>query len=142
MLHVTSPANSTSFSYDLVRGHLSWRHNGVDIFQRGPEVSISRALTQNDVGFGGDEHEWNRYLVGMIKSEVRGTHWQGQGNAVWVQSSIRLAPPALDWSLNISREALNWKSKAARRMLLIIIVQGLSKSHPIASMLDMPNLTF
>lgn len=42
----------------------------------------------------------------------------------------------------LSREALNWKSKAARRMLLIIIVQGLSKSHPIASMPDMPNLIF
>lgn len=96
-LQISGATTPTSFLFDLVRGKLFWHSNGVDIFQNAPEISISRALTQNDVGWGGNGADWERYLVSLAHPQIRTVHWKTTNAAAVISCSVRLAPPALDW---------------------------------------------
>jgi beta-galactosidase len=42
---LTVHSGGSTFGFDLVRGNVTWNANGVDIFNRGPELYFYRAMT-------------------------------------------------------------------------------------------------
>ncbi|KAF5983790.1 beta-galactosidase [Fusarium coicis] len=59
-------SGDSSFGFDLLQGNVTWDINGVDIFQRGPELSFYRALTQNDAASSGDGPIWEQEKIPMM----------------------------------------------------------------------------
>ncbi|KAL5615788.1 hypothetical protein FOBRF1_004536 [Fusarium oxysporum] len=76
-------SGDASFGFDLLQGNVTWNINGVDIFQRGPELSFYRALTQNDAASSGDGPIWEQEKIPMIYPQVRDVTWRvGEDGAV------------------------------------------------------------
>lgn len=101
MLGITS--NEAHWAFDLVKGRItSWGSNHSDnILHSGPEVSIYRAPTDNDVSVGKD---WEEKEVKHAKPYTRRVTWttdtsNGAGKIECVQ---RLAPIALEWSYEVT----------------------------------------
>ncbi|KAF5548238.1 beta-galactosidase [Fusarium mexicanum] len=72
---------STSVSVETIRNNMlqenvTWNINGVNIFQRGPELSFYRALTQNDAASSGDGPIWEQEKIPMIYPQVRDVTWR------------------------------------------------------------------
>ncbi|KIM93160.1 hypothetical protein OIDMADRAFT_138408 [Oidiodendron maius Zn] len=99
-LIIVHPETNAEFSFDLARGKLSWASARGTVWEKGPELAVYRALTQNDRGFGGDAQIWNRYRIHMMQTHVRKVNWEAHEGAVVVIVEIRLAPPVLEWSVN------------------------------------------
>lgn len=78
--------------FDLLRGNVTWNINGVDIFQRGPELFFYRAMTQNDAGYSGDMAEWEETHISTMSTHVRDVTWQQSGDELIV---VRVAPMVL-----------------------------------------------
>ncbi|KAH7176952.1 hypothetical protein EDB81DRAFT_634860 [Dactylonectria macrodidyma] len=98
-LCITWSGSKSSFTFDMVRGNLQWTNEGCTIVSKGPELGLHRALTQNDVGFGGDGNEWTKFRVSDTKMHVRGVTWKVEdNNTVAVESTVRVAPPVLEWA--------------------------------------------
>ena len=102
LLVIESADEGTKFSFDLVRGALTWESDGHPIFQQSPELSINRALTQNDLGFGGDGNEWNKFELHRVQTYVRSVTWKHQGDVVVITAGVRVAPPILEWAVDAS----------------------------------------
>jgi beta-galactosidase len=99
-LFITSHGSSSAFTFDLVRGSLKWSDASGPVLTKGPELGFYRAMTQNDLGFGGNwEEEWKALRVGDMASHVQNVSWEVEntGKAV-ITVSVRVAPPTLGWA--------------------------------------------
>lgn len=97
----STPGFQSHFAFDLIRGSLQWSNGRGTILERGPELGLSRAFTQNDVGFGGDAPEWIKFRVPATKMSVRSVNWNVEADgAVTVQANVRVGPPVLEWACN------------------------------------------
>jgi beta-galactosidase len=100
-LVLESPSSNTVFTFDCVRGNLTWATEGSKILTRGPQLSIYRAQTQNDRGSRGDGKEWNRLFLPAASMHIRSVTWKtSDDGVVIITSSIRVAPPVLNWACN------------------------------------------
>lgn len=98
-LVITSPTFESILTFDMVRGNFRWAAKHGDVLTEGPRLCLYRALTQNDVGFGGDGDEWRKFRVDEAKPHVRAVSWRiGDGGAVVLEVAVRVAPPVLDWA--------------------------------------------
>ena len=70
-LYINSNSFASHFTYDLIRGDLSWSTDRGKVFNGGPHLGIYRALTQNDVGSAGPSAEWNRFRVKSSRMHSR-----------------------------------------------------------------------
>lgn len=93
-------SGSSTIGFDLIRGNMTWNVDGVDLLQRGPELYLYRALTQNDAAGGGDGPIWEDAKVGMTHTQVRGVQWEESDDKVVVHYKVRVAPLVLEWSLD------------------------------------------
>lgn len=94
---LTVQSGESSLGFDLVRGNVTWHSNGIDIFNRGPELYFYRAMTQNDDGQSGDAEDWNDAWVHTMRTQVRDVFWEDQGDALEVRYNVRVAPQVLEW---------------------------------------------
>lgn len=95
--HLTVHSGDSSFTFDLIRGNVTWTTNGVDLFNRGPELYFYRAMTQNDDGQSGDAYYWNEAWVHSMRTQVRDVFWEDTGDALEVRYNVRVAPQVLEW---------------------------------------------
>lgn len=86
------------WTFDLLQGKLTWREGECDIFEQSPELRLDRALTQNDVGFGGDAPLWKKYLVDLSRTEVQHVQWESTERLVKIHCQVRVGPPILNWA--------------------------------------------
>ncbi|KAK2762702.1 hypothetical protein FQN54_000876 [Arachnomyces sp. PD_36] len=91
----------STISFDLLRGNVTWNINGVDLFQRGPELLFYRAMTQNDAGGSGDKAEWDSAQVGTMSTQVRDVTWSlsPDNTELTVHYKVRVAPMILEWGV-------------------------------------------
>ncbi|KAH7006654.1 glycosyl hydrolases family 2, TIM barrel domain-containing protein [Fusarium venenatum] len=89
----------SSFGFDLLQGNLTWAKNGVDIFQRGPELSFYRALTQNDASGSGDGPMWERARIPMIYPQVRDVTWNTDESGATVHYKIWVGVKTQAWGI-------------------------------------------
>lgn len=89
--------HASSIGFDLIRGNVTWQSNGVDLFQRGPELYFYRAMTQNDDGQSGNADEWNDAWMHSMRTQVRDVFWEDSGDALHVRFNVRVAPLVLEW---------------------------------------------
>ncbi|KAI7703040.1 glycoside hydrolase family 2 protein [Hortaea werneckii] len=94
-LNVSS--GGSTFSFDMVRGNVTWSANGVDMFHRGPELYFYRAMTQNDNGESGDALDWEPAWVHSMRPQVRDVFWKDTGDALEIRYNVRVAPAVLEW---------------------------------------------
>lgn len=90
---------SSTVGFDLLRGNVTWNINGVDLFQRGPELYFYRAMTQNDAGQSGDMAEWESAQVATMHTQVRDVTWEQSDEALTVHYKVRVAPMVLEWGV-------------------------------------------
>ncbi|KAL4779023.1 glycosyl hydrolases family 2, TIM barrel domain-containing protein [Aspergillus varians] len=96
-LKVTS--GQSTFGFDLLQGNVTWEARGADLFQRGPELSFYRAMTQNDEGQSGNMAEWDEAWVGTMHTQVRDVAWINSDKEVTVHFKVRVAPQVLEWGV-------------------------------------------
>jgi beta-galactosidase len=100
-LLLSSLDSQSYFTLDLIRGSLQWSTEKGRILNQGPELGIFRAFTQNDLGFGGDAAEWEKFRVSASKMTVRSVTWNVDNDgAVVVEAKVRVGPPVLEWAYN------------------------------------------
>ncbi|KAJ5186437.1 hypothetical protein N7449_011201 [Penicillium cf. viridicatum] len=99
-LYINSNSFASHFTYDLIRGDLSWSTDGGKIFNSGPQLGIYRALTQNDVGSAGPSVEWNRFRVKSSRMLVESANWRenDDNGSVLITTKVRVAPTVLEWA--------------------------------------------
>lgn len=98
-LLIEFPSSKSCFIFDLVRGGLQWSREAETIVNRGPELGIYRALTQNDLGARGNGGEWKKLFLMATKMHVKKAEWRVAGDgAVSLNVSVRVAPPVLEWA--------------------------------------------
>ncbi|CAI7647719.1 unnamed protein product [Penicillium discolor] len=99
-LYINSNSFASHFTYDLIRGDLSWSTDRGKIFNSGPQLGIYRALTQNDVGSAGPSAEWNRFRVKSSRMIVKCAHWRANDDnrSVLITTKVRVAPTVLEWA--------------------------------------------
>ncbi|KAK7223389.1 hypothetical protein V2G26_011392 [Clonostachys chloroleuca] len=104
---IVSSANSNAqIAFNLVRGGFQWTSESGVAVTKGPDLSIYRAMTSNDLGFGGDGAEWKRCMVDWARSAVIKTTWeQDKTNGdVKVAMEVRIGPPSLSWAVRATLE--------------------------------------
>ncbi|UKZ74776.1 hypothetical protein TrVFT333_002446 [Trichoderma virens FT-333] len=95
-LEITSP--EASWTFDLVRGRIeAWSTSSTNILRRGPEISIYRVPTDNDISAGRD---WKEKEVKHAKPHTRHVTWTtaASDGTAQIRCVQRLAPVALEWS--------------------------------------------
>ncbi|KAH7140487.1 galactose mutarotase-like domain-containing protein [Dactylonectria estremocensis] len=108
-LIVSSPDSNAQLIFDLVRGGFKWTSEAGVAVTQGPELSIYRAMTSNDLGFGGDGADWQRCMVDWARSSVVKSTWEQDkdddaiGN-VKVTTEVRIRPPSLSWAVRATLE--------------------------------------
>ncbi|KAJ5165419.1 uncharacterized protein N7500_007249 [Penicillium coprophilum] len=91
-------SGTSTFGFDLLRGNVTWNVDGTEIFQRGPELSLYRAQTQNDKANAGDGPKWDAAYVDLVHTQVRDVTWQQTNNGdVKVHYKVWVAPKVWDW---------------------------------------------
>ncbi|KAG9255873.1 intracellular beta-galactosidase BgaD [Emericellopsis atlantica] len=90
----------STFGFDLLQGNVTWNLDGTNLLQRGPELSFYRAVTQNDLGSGGDSVQWEEAWVGTMATHVRDVTWQTSGDQLIVHYHVRVAPLVLEWGVD------------------------------------------
>ncbi|GES58627.1 beta-galactosidase [Aspergillus terreus] len=99
-LFITGPGRQVGYMIDLATGELQWTGNGQRIMDRGPEIGLYRALTQNDLGEGGDSRHWEKFRVDSLRTSLQSIAWTSTGTAVTVEKTLRIAPPVLNWAVD------------------------------------------
>ncbi|EHK99040.1 putative Beta-galactosidase [Glarea lozoyensis 74030] len=92
--------SESTWNFDLVKGtFISWIKNSENVLQTGPNLTISRALTDND---NRDGKHWKAKELPYAKPHTRSVTWESDpstGNVI-VKSIQRVAPPVLEWSID------------------------------------------
>lgn len=97
-LEITS--SETRWTFDLVKGRIaSWSSGSQNILRRGPEITIYRAPTDNDITSGKD---WAEKEVKHAIPHTRKVTWAVDAltGTKQIQCIQRIAPVALEWSLD------------------------------------------
>lgn len=99
-LYINSNSFGSHFTYDLIRGDLSWSTEAGKIFNSGPQLGIYRALTQNDLGSAGPSPEWDRFRVKSSRMLVESANWHvnEDNGSVLIATKVRVAPTVLEWA--------------------------------------------
>ncbi|KGO38576.1 Glycoside hydrolase, family 2, N-terminal [Penicillium expansum] len=99
-LYINSNSFGSHFTYDLIRGDLSWSTEAGKIFNSGPQLGIYRALTQNDLGSAGPSPEWDRFRVKSSRMLVESAKWHvnEDNGSVLIATKVRVAPTVLEWA--------------------------------------------
>ncbi|KAF5713075.1 beta-galactosidase [Fusarium mundagurra] len=92
-------SGGSSFGFDLLQGNATWNINGVDIFQRGPELSFHRALTQNDAASSGDGPIWEQEKIPMIYPQVRDVTWRVDDGGTVLHYKVRVSVKTRAWGV-------------------------------------------
>lgn len=91
-------SDKSTFGFDLLQGNVTWNVDGAEIFQRGPELSLYRAQTQNDEAGAGDGPRWDAAYVDMVHTQVRDVTWQQNNNGDFsVHFKVWVAPKVWEW---------------------------------------------
>ncbi|KAL4752023.1 hypothetical protein BDW72DRAFT_172308 [Aspergillus terricola var. indicus] len=90
---------TSTFGFNLLQGNVTWEANGASLFQRGPELSFIRAMTQNDEGQSGNEAEWDDAWVSTMHTQVRDVTWRSSDTEATVLFKVRVAPQVLEWGV-------------------------------------------
>ena len=99
-LYISSNSFGSHFTYDLIRGNLSWSTDAGKVFHSGPQLGIYRALTQNDLGPEGPCVEWNRFRVKSTCMRMDSVTWHLNDNgSISISAKVRVAPTVLEWAL-------------------------------------------
>lgn len=107
-VHITQTAQSalsiktgtTNFVFSLTAGKLvSMIKNGTELLHAnmGPELTIYRALTDNDRPQNG--REWKELLVHLAKNYVQKVTWSTDQEYAKIEIHAKLAPPVFNWCL-------------------------------------------
>ncbi|KAJ5679062.1 Glycoside hydrolase family 2 N-terminal [Penicillium macrosclerotiorum] len=100
-LYISSDSFGSHFTYDLIRGDLSWSTDKGKIFHSGPQLGIYRALTQNDLGMQGPHVEWDRFRVQSTRMLMQSATWSIRPDgSVCIRAKVRVAPTVLEWALD------------------------------------------
>lgn len=98
-LLITTPSTKSTFSLPLGK-LISLIKSNTELIhaQQGPELTIYRALTDNDRPDGED---WQNKLVHLSKTHVYGVTWSTDTSAstVTVEVTAKIAPPVFNWCL-------------------------------------------
>ncbi|KAJ6094179.1 hypothetical protein N7467_003024 [Penicillium canescens] len=104
-LYITSNSFCSQFTYDLIRGDLSWSTNAGKIFHSGPQLGMYRAMTQNDLGSSGPCIEWERFRVKSTRMLIQSAHWHvNEDGSVSIKTKVRVAPTVLQWAMEAMLE--------------------------------------
>jgi beta-galactosidase len=99
-LYITSHTSGSRYTYDLVRGDLSWSTDAAKIFHSGPQLGIYRALTQNDLGPEGPCVEWSRFRVKSTRMLIDSASWHvNDKGSISISTKVKVAPTVLEWAL-------------------------------------------
>lgn len=95
---------SSIFKFSTIHGRLtSWlKYGSVELisFNSGPMLTFYRALTDNDRPQDGSD--WKNKLVHLLKDHTKSVKWGFDSSAVFVLVESRVAPPVLDWSIEVT----------------------------------------
>ncbi|KAL5335879.1 glycosyl hydrolases family 2, TIM barrel domain-containing protein [Aspergillus crustosus] len=97
--NLTITSGTTTFTFNLLQGNLTWSIADTEIFTRGPELAFYRAMTQNDEGQSGDQIEWDEAQVGTMHTQIRDVSWTNSSTEVIVAFKVRVAPLVLEWGV-------------------------------------------
>ncbi|OBT99681.1 Beta-galactosidase (Lactase) [Pseudogymnoascus verrucosus] len=94
---------TSDWTFSVTAGKLiSWKKANIELIQDGlgPELGISRAMTDNDVKIDGVD--WNDKFVFLSQPHTRSVSWEtnDQTSSIEVVVHARLAPPVLSWSFS------------------------------------------
>lgn len=90
----------STLGFDLLQGNVTWEVDGVNLFQRGPELYFYRAMTQNDESSDGNMAEWDEAKVPMMHTQVRDVTWKtSDDNKFITHFKVRVAPKVLEWGV-------------------------------------------
>ncbi|KAL4879552.1 glycosyl hydrolases family 2, TIM barrel domain-containing protein [Aspergillus karnatakaensis] len=100
-LILTSQTTIAQITFDLIRGGFNWTSPTGTAVLNGPELSIYRAMTSNDLGFGGNGTEWQLCMLDWARPAVINSTWERQAdtNTVSITTTVRVAPPTLTWAI-------------------------------------------
>ncbi|KAJ5770899.1 uncharacterized protein N7511_002950 [Penicillium nucicola] len=99
-LHIASTGFSSQFTYDIIRGNLSWSTDAGKILRSGPQLGIYRPMTQNDLGPAGPFVEWERFRIQSTRMLIKSATWQVNDNgSVSITTNVRVAPTVLEWAM-------------------------------------------
>jgi beta-galactosidase len=93
-------SSTSAWQFDLIHGRLtSWTKDSFPILHAGPELTVYRAPTDNDET---DARDWSAKLVKHCRPHTRSVTWDSDPATGFVQLTCiqRIAPPALEWSIN------------------------------------------
>ena len=101
-LVIFNSKSDSKFVFDLAQGDLKWTSKGGTVLETGPQLSLYRAMTQNDRGWGGDGQDWKQFELQLTQSHVRRVSWnvEADASAVTIKADVRLSPPSLNWALH------------------------------------------
>ncbi|KAH6685722.1 putative beta-galactosidase [Plectosphaerella plurivora] len=99
-VHISSTSFDSVFTYDTVRGDLTWSAAGGQVLKQGPELSLYRPETQNDKGRRGNGPVWKEVLLHKAQMHVKSCRWSTEADSVKIETSVRVAPPVFDWACN------------------------------------------
>ncbi|MCX7004102.1 MAG: DUF4981 domain-containing protein [bacterium] len=87
-----------SIAFDMVRGRItSWHAHGVELMHAGPRLNIWRALTDNDISFGG---AWRKYHLDKLQHRVDAFAIVALDDAILrVTVRTHVAPPVFSLAL-------------------------------------------
>lgn len=94
---------TSAWTFSLTAGKLtSWKKENTELIHNGlgPELGISRAMTDNDVKIDG--LDWNDKFVFLSQPHTRSVTWETdlQTSSIEVTVHARLGPPVLSWSFS------------------------------------------
>ena len=86
-----------SLCFDKAYGRLkAWNYKGLELLSRGPKLNFWRAPIDNDMYL---VEEWRKFGLHRLHERLVNFTWHQAEDQVKVLSKVRIAPPALDWSI-------------------------------------------
>lgn len=95
-------ASSSRFIFSTLKGtFVSWRKSGFELISegRGPTLGFYRPLTDNDRPRDG--RDWIDKRLHQMEIRTMSVKWSSSPSAVTVIVIARIAPPVLEWSINV-----------------------------------------
>ncbi len=80
----------------------TFKRGGRDLMLRGPQVSLWRAPTDNDLGLGGTVHEWKQAHLDLLMHRLDSLRVAPDGENVVVTARVVIGPPTLQLKLPVT----------------------------------------
>ncbi|ETN38299.1 uncharacterized protein HMPREF1541_06330 [Cyphellophora europaea CBS 101466] len=93
-------SDSNALKFDLLLGNVTWNTStGLSLLHRGPELYLYRAMTQNDLGGGGDAQYWEEARLDTTHTQIRDVFYDISDNGdTTVTYYVRVGPKVLEWA--------------------------------------------